>query len=59
MEMVFFGFYRLIRLIILGMRVRRRGIIVILGSGVGVDGRFSMGIYGVVKVVMDGMFCCN
>lgn|SRR5688572_9854948 len=59
METVFFGPYRLIRSIIPGMRARRRGIIVTLGSGAGVDGRPSMGIYGAAKAAMDGMFCCN
>lgn len=56
METVFFGPYRLIRAVMPGMRMRRRGIVVALGSGAGVDGRPSMGIYGAAKAALDGKF---
>lgn len=54
METTFFGPYRLIRAVVPGMRQRRKGIIVSLSSGAGVDGRPSMGIYGASKAAMDG-----
>lgn len=59
METVFFGPYRLIRATVPGMRERRRGIVVSLGSGAGVDGRPSMGIYGAAKAAMDGKICAS
>ena len=54
METTFFGPYRLIRAVVSGMRERRKGMIVSLSSGAGVDGRPSMGIYGASKAAMDG-----
>jgi NAD(P)-dependent dehydrogenase (short-subunit alcohol dehydrogenase family) len=54
METVYFGPYRLIRAVVPGMRIRRRGIVVALGSGAGVDGRPSMGIYGAAKAALEG-----
>lgn len=56
METLFFGPYRLIRAVVPGMRVRRRGLIVNIGSGAGVDGRDSMGPYAAGKAAIDGKY---
>ncbi|KAF4978211.1 hypothetical protein FZEAL_5372 [Fusarium zealandicum] len=55
METVYFGPYRLIRTVLPYMRQRRQGLILNIGSGAGVSGRESMGIYGASKAAMDGM----
>ncbi|KAJ3541101.1 hypothetical protein NM208_g446 [Fusarium decemcellulare] len=55
METVFFGPYRLIRAVLPRMRQRRRGLILNIGSGAGVGGRESMGIYAASKAAMDGL----
>ncbi|KPM41737.1 hypothetical protein AK830_g4850 [Neonectria ditissima] len=55
METVFFGPYRLIRAVVPYMRQRRQGLIINIGSGAGVGGRESMGIYGASKAAMDGL----
>lgn len=54
METLYFGPYRLIRAVVPYMRRRRRGLIMNIGSGAGVDGRDSMGIYGGSKAALDG-----
>lgn len=54
METVFFGPYRLLRAVVPHMRRRRRGMVVNIGSGAGVDGRESMGAYAASKAAMDG-----
>ena len=54
METIFFGPYRLIRAVVPHMRARKRGLIINIGSGAGVEGRESMGIYGASKAAMDG-----
>lgn len=54
METVYFGPYRLIRAALPHMRERRRGLILNIGSGAGVKGRESMGIYAGSKAAMDG-----
>lgn len=59
METVFFGPYRLIRAAVPHMRQRRRGLILNIGSGAGVRGRESMGIYAASKAAMDGLFHCH
>lgn len=56
MEIGFFAPYRLIRAVVPGMRKRRKGMVVCLSSGAGVDGRESMAIYGASKAAMDGTF---
>jgi NADP-dependent 3-hydroxy acid dehydrogenase YdfG len=53
-ETLYFGPYRLIRAVVPHMRARRRGMIVNIGSGAGVDGRESMGAYAGGKAAMDG-----
>lgn len=53
-ETLYFGPYRLIRAVLPHMRARRRGMIVNIGSGAGVDGRDSMGPYAGGKAAMDG-----
>ncbi|KAH8179213.1 short chain dehydrogenase domain-containing protein [Sarocladium implicatum] len=55
METGFFGPYRLMREVVRGMRERRRGMVLSLSSGAGVDGRPSMGVYGASKAAMDGL----
>ncbi|KAK7413972.1 hypothetical protein QQX98_007155 [Neonectria punicea] len=54
METVFFGPYRLIRAVVPYMRQRRRGLVINIGSGAGVGGRESMGVYAASKAAMDG-----
>ena len=54
METCFFGPYRLIRSILPYMRERRRGMVVNISSGAGVDGRQAMGCYGASKAALDG-----
>lgn len=54
METAFFGPFRLIRAVAPHMRSRRRGMIVNLSSGAGVDGRDGMAVYGAGKSAMDG-----
>jgi NAD(P)-dependent dehydrogenase (short-subunit alcohol dehydrogenase family) len=54
METMYFGPYRLIRAVLPHMRSRRRGLILNFGSGAGVNGRDSMGIYAASKAAMDG-----
>ncbi|UPK95775.1 hypothetical protein LCI18_006710 [Fusarium solani-melongenae] len=54
METVYFGPYRLIRAVLPHMRKRRQGLILNIGSGAGVGGRESMGIYAAAKAAMDG-----
>lgn len=54
METIFFGPYRLIRAVLPHMRRRKRGLILNIGSGAGVSGRESMGIYAAGKAAMDG-----
>lgn len=56
METIYFGPYRLIRAVVPHMRGRRRGLIINIGSGAGVNGRDSMGIYGASKAAMDSKF---
>ncbi|KAL3958713.1 hypothetical protein ACCO45_006875 [Purpureocillium lilacinum] len=53
-ETVFFGPYRLARAVVPHMRRRRRGMIVNIGSGAGVDGRESMAVYAAAKAALDG-----
>ncbi|RSL54884.1 hypothetical protein CEP51_014630 [Fusarium floridanum] len=55
METVYFGPYRLIRAVLPHMRQRRQGLILNIGSGAGVGGRESMGIYAAAKAAMDGL----
>ncbi|KAM0321797.1 hypothetical protein ACHAQA_009894 [Verticillium albo-atrum] len=55
MDVVFFGPFRLVRAVIPAMRARRTGIVVNIGSGAGIDGRETMGIYAAAKAAMDGM----
>ncbi|KAH6880703.1 hypothetical protein B0T10DRAFT_581248 [Thelonectria olida] len=55
METVFFGPYRLIRAVLPHMRLRKWGLILNIGSGAGVSGRESMGIYAASKAAMDGL----
>ncbi|CAM1504479.1 Fc.00g020700.m01.CDS01 [Cosmosporella sp. VM-42] len=55
METIYFGPYRLMRAVLPHMRSRKRGLLVNIGSGAGVDGRESMGIYGASKAAMDGL----
>ncbi|KAM5354853.1 hypothetical protein ACJ41O_001499 [Fusarium nematophilum] len=54
METVYFGPYRLIRAVLPHMRQRRQGLVLNIGSGAGVSGRESMGIYAAAKAAMDG-----
>ncbi|PWI72650.1 hypothetical protein PCL_09665 [Purpureocillium lilacinum] len=54
-ETVFFGPYRLARAVAPHMRRRRRGMIVNIGSGAGVDGRESMAVYAAAKAALDGL----
>lgn len=56
METSFFGPYRLIRAATPYMRSRRRGMVVNLSSGAGVDGREGMALYGAGKSALDGEF---
>lgn len=55
METAYFGPYRLIRAVVPGMRERRRGLVVNVSSGAGVNGRESMGPYAAGKSAMDGL----
>lgn len=59
METVYFGPYRLIRAVLPHMRQRRQGLILNIGSGAGVGGRESMGIYAAAKAAMDGNLLCG
>ena len=59
METVYFGPYRLIRAVLPHMRQRRQGLILNIGSGAGVGGRESMGIYAAAKAAMDGKSLSN
>lgn len=54
METMYFGPYRLLRAAVPHMRARRRGLILNIGSGAGVNGRDSMGAYAASKAAMDG-----
>ncbi len=54
METQYFGPYRLIRAVVPHMRSRRRGMILNISSGAGINGRDSMGPYGASKSAMDG-----
>lgn len=54
METMYFGPYRLLRAAVPHMRARRRGMILNIGSGAGVNGRDSMGVYAASKAAMDG-----
>lgn len=55
METQYFGPYRLIRAVVPGMRERRRGLVLNIGSGAGINGRESMGPYAGSKSAMDGL----
>lgn len=55
METQYFGPYRLIRATVPGMRERRRGLVLNVGSGAGVNGRESMGPYAASKSAMGGL----
>lgn len=55
METQYFAPYRLIRAVVPGMRQRRRGLVLNMGSGAGVNGRESMGPYSASKAAMDGL----
>ena len=59
METQYFGPYRLIRAVVPHMRSRRRGLILNIGSGAGINGRDSMGPYAASKAAMDGKFSLN
>lgn len=59
METVYFGPYCLIRAVLPHMRQRRQGLILNIGSGAGVGGRESMGIYAAAKAAMDGKSLSN
>lgn len=54
METMYFGPYRLLRAVVPRMRTRRRGLILNISSGAGVNGRDSMGPYAASKAAMDG-----
>ncbi|KAH8197578.1 hypothetical protein TruAng_008262 [Truncatella angustata] len=55
LETNFFGPYRLMRAIIPYMRARRRGTIVNLSSGSGLEARESLGAYGASKAALDNI----
>ena len=55
METNYFGPYRLMREVIPGMRERRKGMIVSVATGAGVDGRDGMGIYAGSKGAVDAL----
>lgn len=63
MDTNFFGPSRLVRTCVKYMRERRRGMIVNISSGAGVEGRDSMSAYGASKAAMDSksqfFFCSN
>lgn len=54
METNFFGPYRLMRAALPHMRRRRRGVIVNLSSGSGLEARHALGVYGASKAALDG-----
>ncbi|KAK8003533.1 hypothetical protein PG989_003252 [Apiospora arundinis] len=55
METNFFGPYRLMRSALPHMRRRRRGVIVNLSSGSGLEARHALGVYGASKAALDGI----
>ncbi|KAK7954242.1 Retinol dehydrogenase 8 [Apiospora saccharicola] len=55
METNFFGPYRLMRAALPHMRRRRRGVIVNLSSGSGLEARHALGVYGASKAALDGI----
>lgn len=55
-ETVFFGPLRLSRAAVAHMRRRRFGVIVNVSSGLGLEGRESMGAYAAAKSALDGEF---
>ncbi|KAK8065404.1 hypothetical protein PG997_012151 [Apiospora hydei] len=55
METNFFGPYRLMRAALPHMRRRRRGVIVNLSSGSGLEARHALGVYGASKAALDGV----
>lgn len=54
METNFFGPYRLMRAALPYMRRRRRGVVVNLSSGSGLEARHALGVYGASKAALDG-----
>ncbi|KAK4466257.1 hypothetical protein QBC42DRAFT_282628 [Cladorrhinum samala] len=55
METLYFGPARLMRAVLPHMRERRRGMVVNISSGAGIEGRASMGGYAASKAALDGM----
>lgn len=55
METQYFAPYRLLRAVVPGMRQRRRGLVMNISSGAGINGRESMGPYSAAKSAMDGL----
>ncbi|KAI0129166.1 hypothetical protein BJ170DRAFT_362289 [Xylariales sp. AK1849] len=55
METNFFGPYRLMRAVVPFMRARRRGVVVNLSSGSGLEARHTLGAYGASKAALDGI----
>jgi len=54
METLYFGPARLMRAVLPHMRERRRGMVVNISSGAGIEGRASMGGYAASKAALDG-----
>ncbi|KAK7934786.1 retinol dehydrogenase 8 [Apiospora marii] len=55
METNFFGPYRLMRAALPHMRRRRRGVVVNLSSGSGLEARHALGVYGASKAALDAI----
>ncbi|KAK4225211.1 hypothetical protein QBC38DRAFT_269236 [Podospora fimiseda] len=55
METLYFGPARLMRAVLPYMRSRRRGMVVNISSGAGLEGRESMGGYAAAKAALDGI----
>lgn len=56
MDTNFYGPWRLARAVVPHMRRRRRGLVVNISSGAGMEPRNSLGIYAASKAALDGEF---